>query len=79
MPCCVIGSTSDFGSDSLGSSPSEAVKLYSCSPIGRGGCLKNSLLCEYAYGTLREQISLGVPIAPMAELEDAADLKSVLF
>lgn len=28
MPCCVIGSTSDFGSDSLGSSPSEAAKLF---------------------------------------------------
>lgn len=37
------GNISEFGSEVLGSSPSEAVKSCSCSPTGRGGCLKNSL------------------------------------
>jgi hypothetical protein len=43
LPCSVIGNTPLFERGISGSSPDEAAKLCSCSPTGRGGCLKNSL------------------------------------
>lgn len=53
-----------------GSSPGGAAKLCSCSPTGRGCRLKN--------GMLWVQFPPRVPkLAPVAQLEEVADLKSV--
>lgn len=68
-PCGVIGNI-PLKAKIPGSSPGGAAKLCSCSPTGRG--------CRFKNGMLWVRFSPRVAkLAPVAQLEEVADLKSV--